>query len=156
MNGNRTEPGRRRRNRAARVTAALTAGALLMASTGLLAGCSKKLSDSMEELFPMPEEHTQNVGPVQSISRIQLLNFTGAEEAQITPSVPAYTVAPGLTNVMNTDQFYLSDDAVNKLEENLFVVTNSYGHEFFEVYESNRYNLVPNFVTVDSMMHTYL
>ena len=123
MNGNRTEPGRRRRNRAARVTAALTAGALLMASTGLLAGCSKKLSDSMEELFPMPEEQTQNVGPVQSISRIQLLNFAGAEEAQITPSVPAYTVAPGLTNVMNTDQFYLSDDAVNKLEENLFVVT---------------------------------
>ena len=29
------------------------------------------------------------------------------------------------------------------------------GREFFEVYEQNRYSLVPNFVTVDSMTHTY-
>ena len=145
-----------RRRKPTQITAALTAGVLLLTSTGLLSGCSSKLPDSMEQKFPISEEeHTPNTNPIQSLSRIQLLNFAGAEEAQITPSVPAYTVAPGLTNVMNTDQFYLSDDAVNKLEENLFVVTNSYGHEFFEVYESNRYNLVPNFVTVDSMMHTY-
>ena len=150
MYWNRNAVGRRR------ITAALTAGVLLLTSTGLLAGCGSKLPDSADQKFPISEEKpTQNANPIQSLSRVQLLNFTGAEEAQITPSVPAYSVSPGLTNVMNTDQFYLPDDAMNKLEENLFVVTNSYGHEFFELYESNRYNLVPNFVTVDSMMHTY-
>ncbi len=146
----------RRRGVPARIATALTAGALLLTATGVLAGCGKKLPDSAEEKFPISQEDLpQNVSPVQALTRPQLLNFTGAEEAQIAPSVPAYTVAPGLSNVVNTDQFYLSDDALNRLENNLFVVTNSFGHEFFEVYENNRYNLIPNFVTVDSMMHTY-
>ncbi len=26
---------------------------------------------------------------------------------------------------------------------------------FFEIYEMNRYSQIPNFVTVDSLMHTY-
>ena len=110
MYWNRNAVGRRR------ITAALTAGVLLLTSTGLLAGCGSKLPDSADQKFPISEEKpTQNANPIQSLSRVQLLNFTGAEEAQITPSVPAYSVSPGLTNVMNTDQFYLSDDAVNKL-----------------------------------------
>lgn len=29
------------------------------------------------------------------------------------------------------------------------------GREFFDLYERNRYNMIPNFVTVDSLMHTY-
>ena len=41
------------------------------------------------------------------------------------------------------------------LSENLFYVTSGYNKEFFETYENNRYSLTPNFVTVDSMMHTY-
>ncbi len=120
MYWNRNAVGRRR------ITAALTAGVLLLTSTGLGAGCGSKLPDSADQQVPISEEKpTQNANPIQSLSRVQLLNFTGAEEAQITPSVPAYSVSPGLTNVMNTDQFYLPDDAMNKLEENIFVVTNS-------------------------------
>ncbi len=42
-----------------------------------------------------------------------------------------------------------------KLSANGFVVWDDAGNEFFEVYEWNRYSLIPNFVTVDSMMHTY-
>lgn len=140
------------------LTAALTAGVLLLTSTGLLAGCSKK--DAPEEsqsptAQESPSGSIQDIPLVQALPRLQLLNFTGAQPAQIMPSVPAYTVDSGLSNVVNTDQFYLSEEAQAKLVENQFVVTQSFGHEFFELYENNRYNLVPNFVTVDSMMHTY-
>ena len=43
----------------------------------------------------------------------------------------------------------------DRLGQNGFVVSSSYGKEFFEIYESNRYAQIPNFVTVDSLMHTY-
>ena len=39
------------------------------------------------------------------------------------------------------------------LAENLFVVHKTYNDEFYELYESNRYNLTPNFITVDGKNH---
>ena len=41
------------------------------------------------------------------------------------------------------------------LAKNGFVVREEAGREFFDLYERNRYNMIPNFVTVDSLMHTY-
>ena len=144
----------RRRGLPVRAAAAFTAGVLLLTSTGLLSGCSPKQVPPVEQ-DGQTQTRDPNAPQVEFLSRVQLLNFEAEPSEPSAPSVPAYTVDPGLSNVVNTDQFYLSDDAVAKLAENLFVVTRSCGHEFFEVYESNRYNLVPNFVTVDSMMHTY-
>lgn len=77
---------------------------------------------------------------------------------QVTPQAAQYTVAPDLGNVMNLNQFYFSEDnpeLVQKLAKNGFAVAGDAGNEFFEVYEMNRYELIPNFVTVDSLMHTY-
>ncbi|MDE5931986.1 MAG: DUF3160 domain-containing protein, partial [Lachnospiraceae bacterium] len=71
------------------------------------------------------------------------------------PSVEAYTIAPDLSNVDNLWQFYLLDDFKAQLAENGFVVCGEAGFEFYENYEDNRYNQIANFVTVDSMMHTY-
>ena len=72
------------------------------------------------------------------------------------PSVPDYTVSPDLSNTDNVGRMYLSDQQTELLAGNgFFVVEDGGGLEFYEVYESNRYNKVPNFVTVDSMMHTY-
>ena len=80
-----------------------------------------------------------------------------AQDTAVTPSVGEYTVEPDLSNVYNRDQFYLDPDSeqARLLSENLFYVTSGYNKEFFETYENNRYSLTPNFVTVDSMMHTY-
>lgn len=79
-------------------------------------------------------------------------NYVLTEE----PSVPEYTVESGLSNVVNAKYFYLTDEMTSALEEYGFVVDASYGSkEFFSEYEENRYNLLPNFVTVDSMMHSY-
>ena len=75
--------------------------------------------------------------------------------ADITPCVTPYTIEAGLGNVENTWQFYLTDEEKKKIEQNGFVVSGNGGSEFFEIYEQNRYELIPNFITVDSLMHTY-
>ena len=84
--------------------------------------------------------------------------FNPSEEAQVEPVVAAaaqVTAAPGLTNVVNLGDFYLNDTQLRLLEQNSFFVMLDQDKEFFHIYESNRYNVLPNFVTVDSMMHTY-
>ena len=72
------------------------------------------------------------------------------------PSVPEYTVESGLSNVVNAKYYYLTDDMKSALEKYGFVIDASYGSkEYFSLYEQNRYNQLPNFITVDSMMHSY-
>lgn len=71
------------------------------------------------------------------------------------PSVSDQPWAADLSNVANLDYYYLTDAQTQALAQYGFVQNLGVGFEFFEVYESNRYDLVPNFVTVDSMVHTY-
>jgi hypothetical protein len=90
------------------------------------------------------------------------------------PSVPAYEVSPGLSNVVNYDQFRpeyndwttsfgywhsgngVTSEAVRLLEKNAFAVSDRWSYdEFFQIYEANRYNYVPNFITTDSAVHTF-
>ena len=94
---------------------------------------------------------------VTPITRPAFVVNTSSEDTSVTPSVGEYTVESDLSNVYNRDQFYLEPGAeqTELLAQNLFYVTSGYGKEFFEIYESNRYSLTPNFVTVDSMMHSY-
>ncbi len=82
----------------------------------------------------------------------------------LVPCVPYLDPGEDLSNVVNRDQFgyeYYSDAAKNALQTNQFYVAwyNRSGGggypEFYELYESNRYWKIPNFVTVDSLMHTY-
>lgn len=109
----------------------------------------------LEEDAAVEEDPSLPAG-VEPKTRPQLLNFSSiAAGAQPTASVPSYQVEPGLANVDNVRQFYLSEEQLYLLEKNLFVVSRGYQNEFFERYEENRYSQIPNFVTVDSMMHTY-
>lgn len=73
----------------------------------------------------------------------------------VSPAVEPYTVADDFSNVINMDAFYLNDAQLDCLRRNGFLIMRETGREFFEVFEQNRYNLVPNFVTVDAMTHTY-
>ncbi|MCM1101208.1 MAG: DUF3160 domain-containing protein [Clostridium sp.] len=85
---------------------------------------------------------------------VRELGTAGAEG--VTPNVEPYVLEADLSNVENLAQFYFYDEnMIAKLAENGFVVCGEAGREFFEVYENNRYSQRPNFVTVDSMMHTY-
>lgn len=74
-----------------------------------------------------------------------------------TANADSYTIEPDLSNVKNMFQYdYISNETKEKLAKDGFVIDSDYSRdEFFEVYESNRYGLMPSFVTVDSLMHTY-
>ncbi len=73
----------------------------------------------------------------------------------VKPLQAAYNVKADLSDVPNVADFSLSDGAKTLLAKNLFVVTPGWEREFFPLYERNRYNQLPNFVTVDSVVHNY-
>ncbi len=74
----------------------------------------------------------------------------------VKPAVPETKLDDDLGNLINLEDFsYISKELKDMLVKNGFAVTDSAGREFYEVYENNRYFQTPNFVTVDSMMHTY-
>ncbi|MDE6750021.1 MAG: DUF3160 domain-containing protein [Lachnospiraceae bacterium] len=77
------------------------------------------------------------------------------DEIDVTPCVAEYSIESDLSNITNLEQFYIPDERAEKLAKNGFVVYGSAGFEFYEEYEQNRYDNIPNFVTVDSLMHTY-
>ena len=96
---------------------------------------------------------------VQAMPRPQVISSpTFVDPADVKAAAQDVDVKSDLSNVINTDQFYLDDEMRGLLSQHSFFVDTRSGagsREFFETYEQNRYNIVPNFVTVDSMMHTY-
>lgn len=127
----------------------------------MLSGCSLS-GKNPDDLFIL-EENAEKGGENQEeyleaaeMLRPSLLNLAMVkEEEMVTPDVTPYTIDPDLGNVENLWQFYMEDDVKAQLAENGFIVWGDGGDEFYEGYEWNRYSLIPNFVTVDSMMHTY-
>ncbi|MDD4238810.1 MAG: DUF3160 domain-containing protein [Desulfotomaculaceae bacterium] len=84
--------------------------------------------------------------------------FATYEEVTVnaTPAIKPYKVDRDLGNITNKDMFRLSPAATNLLIENGFVVVpNTYEKEFFSLYERNRYEPVPLFITTDSVLHNY-
>ncbi len=80
------------------------------------------------------------------------------------PAVKADGVASDFSNVKYANRFaYLFDGQFSeyaglkeKLTQNQFAVMSSQSYdEYYDLYENNRYMEFPNFVTVDSLMHTY-
>ncbi|MCR4585120.1 MAG: DUF3160 domain-containing protein [Lachnospiraceae bacterium] len=89
-------------------------------------------------------------------------------DTALVPEVEPYTVAADFSNVFYNDihdyMFNKNNESYNKkndavieglIKNNFAVDASNYDSEFWEIYESNRYIQFPNFVTVDSMMHTY-
>ena len=114
---------------------------------------------STEEGVNVPDNPgvTVKAEDVVYLQRPSILNDNMVfDYSAVRPVVPAQTVAGDLSDLDNHDLVdYLSDDGKAKLVQNQFLVVDGYDREFFEGYEFNRYDLRPNFVTVDSIMHTY-
>lgn len=83
--------------------------------------------------------------------------FANYYEVPVTlkPSIEAYRVADDLSNITNKERFRFSDEAQKLLIQNGFVVVPSGMREFFSIYEINRYDFIPNFITTDAMLHNY-
>lgn len=115
---------------------------------------SEQKSDEEEVQFQHEAVDMDTKGVIQERPMlIKTVDFSN--ENADAASVESYTIEPDLSNVTNLWQFYFEDEMTQKIANNGFVVTGDAGREFFGIYEQNRYNMVPNFVTVDSMMHTY-
>lgn len=84
--------------------------------------------------------------------RLQFASYN-EPSVQTVASLPDYVVEPGLGNVYNP--FLLSEEQIERLVQDGFVVTPGQEKEFFTVYEKARYNNVPIFVTSDSLLHVY-
>ncbi|MBP5453234.1 MAG: DUF3160 domain-containing protein, partial [Lachnospiraceae bacterium] len=88
-------------------------------------------------------------------------------DENLVPAIPDYTIKEDFSNVVfNSHQdgyFNLENQSEyndvqarrDAIIKNGFVVEVAQSDEFFEEYEENRYGYRPNFVTVDSLMHTY-
>ena len=76
---------------------------------------------------------------------------------QLAAFTPAAVEKPAadLSNVYLGGFDYLTEKQRAKLAENGFFLYGQWYSEFFELYEDNRYQKRANYVTVDSMMHTY-
>ena len=115
-----------------------------------LSGCSVNAP-----LTPPSQVDPSENGVVAPLTRLSLLDFSSLTEKSADASLSAYQVRGDLSDLMNAEQFYLTDSQKALLASNQFFVDDTYYNEFFELYEDNRYFQIPNFVTVDSLMHTY-
>lgn len=79
----------------------------------------------------------------------------GGLNAQVKPQVKPYRVSSTLKEVTNLKQFRIPKEAQGMLAKNLFVVCPADHWQPFFVYEENAYHRIPNFVTVDSVLHLY-
>ncbi|TEB14080.1 hypothetical protein Psfp_03205 [Pelotomaculum sp. FP] len=99
-----------------------------------------------------------NQGKASQTPGVITSKFATYEEVEVnaTPAVKPYKVDRDLGNITNKDMFRLSPAATDLLIKNGFVVVpTSYEKEFFSLYERNRYEPVPLFVTTDSVLHNY-
>jgi hypothetical protein len=65
------------------------------------------------------------------------------------------TLEKELPDVINNKDFEFSPAVKNLLLKNNFAVVPNDHREFFPVYEANRYNKTPSFITTDSILHNY-
>ena len=149
---------KRHRNKTAKsLSIAAVTLALLLACTVLVYQIAQRKKEARWTELTVDRREAAAVVPVEPLTRQQFLRFTAAD-AQTAAAVPDYSVSGDLHEITNLEWMErngLSDTAKAFLAQNLFVVEPDYYSEFFGRYEWNRYLQIPNFVTVDSMMHTY-
>lgn len=121
-----------------------------------LSGCGSA-SGGGSPINDTPVESGGTTAPTAASDRPLFLSQASlVAEEEITANAPAFSIEPGLSNVDVPDDAYLNDEQRARLEQLGFFV-NGYGweKEFYPIYEDNRYLNHANYVTVDSLMHTY-
>ncbi|MCR5715570.1 MAG: DUF3160 domain-containing protein [Lachnospiraceae bacterium] len=142
--------------------------ALILCAGVLLTACGENVVVS--PVSP-EQESTQDMANADGETQGEITFQTGRssfmgeevryDDPSIVPCVPAIEVADDFSNVYDPLD-YLSEDSYmsylnmkDLLLQNHFAVTDLKESEFFDVYETNRYQMMPSFITVDSLMHTY-
>lgn len=112
-----------------------------------------EITTTEDEVEISTEESTEEL-VAAAYERPTLIKTGGA--TKIIPCVDAYSVKSDLSDVVNYEMIqYLPESYKSQLASDYFIITEGGSLEAFEVYEYNRYEYHANFITVDSMMHTY-
>ncbi len=114
---------------------------ILVMITSSLSGCGKLTASK----------------PDFQIRSAQAADFAQYKEVPVEekPQVKPYIVSSDLSNVSNANRFEFSPATRDLLVKNGFAVVPARNLEFFSSYEMNRYDMIPNFITTDSMLHNY-
>ncbi|MFH2105385.1 MAG: DUF3160 domain-containing protein [Parcubacteria group bacterium] len=110
---------------------------------------AEEIEEEVKDEKPAKEEKTTKEALAAGFATYQ------ASEIKVTPSVKPYTVESDLGNVTNASKFTVKDETKSALTKNAFVVQPGTQKEFFQLYDENRYEEVPSFITTDSMLHSY-
>lgn len=101
---------------------------------------------------PLPPKSSEIILP--SVTASSFATYT-EDQISYTPSMPKYSVNMD-ENVEENPNLYISPEVKESLNKNYFAINaDDFYEEFYSIYESNRYDTVPNFVTTDSALHTY-
>ena len=134
----------------------LAVGALFLVVRG--DGSAEKSGEKKRKKEVASETVTEDSAALgEYLARPMLIDLKAAEQLDETYDayVEPYEVASDLSNVANIDRIWYSDEVKNRLADKGFAVLQSGQEEFYALYEMNRYDMRPSFVTVDSLMHTY-
>lgn len=74
---------------------------------------------------------------------------------EITPSADSYDLPVNLSKIENVKKFSLNDEMRQKLEKQGFIAALSNYDQIYDLYKGNTDAGKPNFVTTDSVLHTY-
>lgn len=121
----------------------LSAALVLLFLAGTLGGCKDREGVQVHQDTKSQTVLAADFAPFQEIA------------VDETASLQPYTVATDFNNVSNGGRFQFSPEAKDKLVQNGFVVLPGLYQEYFWLYEMNRYDMVPNLVTTDAMLHNY-
>jgi hypothetical protein len=93
--------------------------------------------------------------PIDQSSTSTLLTPTTTESTSTSTSTQNVVVEKELQQVTNIGDFEFSPEVRKLLIKNQFAVVPGMEREFYSIYEVNRYNKTPNFITTDSILHSY-
>jgi len=126
----------------------ISCGIVLLLFMAAIGGCSNATG----------QNENKAAEKVPQLPAVLASSFANYQETpvNVTPTIEPYKVDRDLGNITNKEMFRLSPAAENLLIKNGFVVVpNKYTKEFFALYERNRYEPVPLFITTDSALHNH-
>lgn len=130
---------------------------LIAIACAALVGCSQRAA--VKRATPVSEVTVRETAPELHFAAGVDYGALEKENAKVKPGVPAYTVKPGLANVVNRKIYgsLLEPKLKDMIVKNGFAVTPTDYIQMFQVYENNQYQRpkYPAFITTDSMLHTY-
>lgn len=95
------------------------------------------------------------VTPQGELQQVESFAKYSESDVKFKPSVPDYEVKDDFSNVIDINRYEMDGKFKEMLKKNHFVVSDDWSNQFFQIYENNRYELVPSFITVDSMLNGF-